>query len=286
MRIDLPAFRFLIRGRFWLRLWDEINRDNCWGMAAQLSYYFLLAFFPFLLFLSALIGFMPIRQDLVENFIMEFGAFMPDRSFDMVHQISTNLLQSKAQGALTFGILTALWFASLSLNGMISLLNLAYQAEEHRSYFLTRSLAIVVTVIVSVFLVASGVLLFFGDWVSQVLVNSPFTLLAYSFVRWITIFVLLNVGIQIVYYALPAKRFPWRLISPGGVVATTGWIIGSMLFRYWVNHFGNFQQLWGSLGALIALMIWFYICSFCLLLGGEIDSEIFKMRREIHDPNA
>ena len=92
---------------------------------------------------------------------------------------------------------------------------------------------------------------------------------------------LLNVGVQIMYYALPARRFPWRLISPGGILATTGSVFGTLIFRRYVNvFFENFEMLWGSLSALIALMVWFYICSFCLLVGGEIDSEIFKMRRE------
>ncbi|HUV12201.1 MAG TPA: YhjD/YihY/BrkB family envelope integrity protein, partial [Acidobacteriota bacterium] len=168
MRVDLGAFRFLIMGKFWTRLWNEINDDNCWGMAAQLSYYFLMAFFPFLIFLSAVIGFIPVGPDVLKQFLAEFNIFMPDKTYDLVNGIVTPLLQSRAEGLLTFGILLSLWFGSLAFNGMISVLNQAYQAKETRSYLHTRSLSIFVTVVVSLFTILSMVLLFFGDWLIRV----------------------------------------------------------------------------------------------------------------------
>ena len=280
MRVDLGAFRFLIMGKFWTRLWNEINDDNCWGMAAQLSYYFLMAFFPFLIFLSAVIGFIPVGPDVLKQFLAEFNIFMPDKTYDLVNGIVTPLLQSRAEGLLTFGILLSLWFGSLAFNGMISVLNQAYQAKETRSYLHTRSLSIFVTVVVSLFTILSMVLLFFGDWLIRVTFDLPSVQFWYSLIRWLLIFLLLNIGVQIMYYALPAWRSPWRLISPGGIFATTGWVVGTLVFRNYVNDFGNFQMLWGSLGTSIGLMVWFYISSFCLLLGGEIDSEIFKLRKE------
>lgn len=280
MKVDLGAFRFLALGKFWKGLWNEINDDDCWGMAAQLSYYFLMAFFPFLIFLSALIGLIPVGPDALGRFLVELNIFMPDKAYGWVTEFMTRL-QSQAQGVLTFSILLSLWFGSLAFNGMISVFNQAYQATETRSYLFTRSLSILVTVIVSVFLVLSMVLLFFGDWLIRVMFDLPSVRFWYSLIRWLLIFLLLNVGVQIMYYALPARRFPWRLISPGGILATTGSVFGTLVFRRYVNvFFENFEMLWGSLSALIALMVWFYICSFCLLVGGEIDSEIFKLRRE------
>lgn len=280
MRVDIQAFTYFGNWCFWKRLWDEINRDNCWGMAAQLSYYFLLALFPFLIFLSALAGFLPTGYQMAEGFAAEFGAFMPENSYQLVRRSVSALVLERSQGALTLGILSALWFASLAFNGMISLLNQAYQVPETRSYFRTRALSIIVTLIVSLFLLSSAIMLFFGDSLFGLRHAQGILGWIYGMARWLSIVLFMNLGVQIVYYALPAQRFPWRFISPGAVVATLGWIIGSIGFRFYVNRFANFQLLWGSLGALIALMIWFYICSFCLLLGGEIDSEIFKMRRE------
>lgn len=280
MKLDLPAFRWLLVGRFWLRLWDEVDRDDCWGMAAQLSYYFLLAFFPLLIFLSALISFLPVVPNVLERLLDDVFLLMPRRSHSFVRGIIDNLLYSRAEGTLTLALLSALWFASTAFNGMISLLNRAYQVQEHRSYLRTRSLAIGVTLIVSVFLVLSGVLLFFGDWLIGWAQRNVSAVLPYGLIRWVIVFFLLNVGIQIVYYALPAKRLPLKWLSPGSILATLGLIFGSLAFRAYVSHFGDYQRLWGGLSAVIALMLWFYLCSFCLVLGGEVDSEVHKLRRE------
>ena len=280
MTIDFAAFRYFSKTRFWVRIWHEVNEDDCWGMAAQLSYYFLLAFVPFLIFLSALIGFIPYVPDLIGLMLLDFSQVLPEASVQLVTRVIERVIYSQAQGALTFGLVAALWFASSAFNGMISLLNKAYQVRETRSYFATRLVAILVTVVVSIFLIVSGALLFFGDWLIDTLVKNLWLNTLYTSSRWVVILFLLNFGVQIVYHFLPAQRFPWTLVSPGGFLATTGWVVGSTLFRLWVNRFADLQILWGSLSALIALLAWFYICSFFLLLGGEVDSEIQKIRGE------
>jgi membrane protein len=279
LRLDLNAFQYLSRGRLWKNLWHEVYKDDCFGMAAQLSFYFLLAFFPFLLFLSALIGFIPIASGFLDNLLYELQLFLPTTTYNLVVEIVQGLVESQDQGVLTIGIVLSLWSASLAFNGMVSLLNSAYEVEDSRSYLKTRALSILVTLIVTVFVLISGILLFFGDWLIGQWVANPWLRLFYTILRWGGIFFLINIGIQFVFFALPAKRLPWKILSPGSVIASVGWILGSAGFRYYVNHFGDYQQLYGSLGALIVLMIWFYISSLFLLLGGEIDSEIFKMRR-------
>jgi membrane protein len=281
MRIDIRAFKYLLKGEFWVRLWREVNQDDCWGMAAQLSYFYLLAFFPFLIFLSALVGFVPFVADLIDQLIVGLFNFIPEKSHDLVSATVHRLIDSRDEGILTFGIGLSLWFASFAFSAMASLLNQAYQVQETRSLLKIRALSIFLTVIVSIFLVLSGVLLFFGDWIIGLVVEPGPLKVLYGLARWLLILLLMNFGVQIVYYALPAHRFPAKLISPGGVVAILGWVFGSLMFRHYVNlFFSNLQELYGGLGALIALMIWFYICSLFLLLGGEIDSEIYKMRHE------
>lgn len=279
MRLDLGAFRYWLQGRFWVELWTEINEDNCWGMAAQLSYYFLLAFFPFLLFLSALIGFIPVEPDLLNKILSELSNFLPTSTYLLIEEIVTDLVGSQDQGVLTLGIALALWAASLAFNGMVSLFNHAYEVKDTRSYLHVRALSILVTLVFSTFVLTSGVLLFFGDWLINLITTHSAVRMAYTVLRWGLIFLAVNVAIQIVYFALPARRLPWRTISPGSIFATVGGIIGSVGFRYYVNQFGGYQKLYGGLGALIVLMIWFYICSLFLVVGGEIDSEVFRIRR-------
>lgn len=281
MRVDFQAFNYILTFRLWKRLWLEINQDDCWGMAAQLSYFFLLAFFPFLIFLSALVGFVPFVADLIDQILMGLVNFIPERTHSLVSKTVQNLIDSRDEGLLTFGIALSLWSASLAFSAMARLLNQAYQVKETRSFLTLRALSILLTIIVSVFLVVSGILLFFGDWIIGWVADPGPLKVLYGTLRWVLILLLMNIGVQIVFYALPAHRFRAKLISPGGAITVAGWIIGSLLFRHYVNLFsGNLQQLYGGLGALIALMVWFYICSLFFLVGSEIDSEIYKMRYE------
>ncbi len=291
MRLDFRAFRQLTRGSFWSRLWDEINEDHCWGMAAELSYYFLLAFFPFLIFLSALIAAVPLEKDLLYRMLNELNRFLPNRTQLQVSEVVRNFTGWQGTSLAFLWASVALWAASLGLNGMVGVLNRAYRVKDKRSYFWVRGLSIVVTVAVSLFIVISGVLLFFGDDFAKLAIQRiPFpdeivwlpwaVSFFYSVVRWALIFLFLNLGIQMVYYALPARRLPWRLLSPGSVLVSVGWLLGSLAFSYYVNSFANYQRMYGSLGDLIILMIWFYYSSLFLLVGGEMDSEIFRLRRE------
>lgn len=289
MRFDFSAFHFVLRRDFWASVWRRINDDHCWGMAAELSYYFLLAFFPFLILLSAVIALMGVEPDLVERMLNELGPFLPLRTQRQVAEIVANLTEWQGTGVIVLWLTIALWAASLGLNGMVGVLNRAYGVKDQRSYFRVRGLSVAVTLKVSLFVILSGLLLFLGDDLSRLTIErlplaaGSFLLailqMIYSGVRWLLILVFLNLGIQIVYFALPARRLPWRLFSPGSVVASLGWLLGSFAFAFYINSFANYQRLYGSLGDLVVLMIWFYFSSLFLLLGGEMDSEIFSRRR-------
>lgn len=294
MRVDFDAFRYLADRRFWTDLAREVHEDNCWGMAAQLSYYFLLAFFPFVIFLSALIGFIPLNPGLLNRILAELNLFLPERTYTLVRAIALQLVNAEDAGVLSIGILLALWFASLGFTGMVGLLNRAYDVEETRPYYKVLGICVGVTILVSLFVILSSVLLFFGDALIEFAFKhihlAPFEgpiRGLYWLVRWVLIFLFFNVGIQIVYFALPTRRLPWKTISAGSALATLGWIFGSRGFALYVNHYANYQKFYGSLSALVVLMIWFYISSFVLLVGGEIDSEIYLIRQgERHLPET
>ena len=289
MRFDLSAFRFVLRRDFWASVWRRINDDHCWGMAAELSYYFLLAFFPFLILVSAVIALAGVEPGLVERMLNELGPFLPLRTQRQVAEIVANLTEWQGTSVILLWLMMALWAASLGLNGMASVLNRAYGVKDERSYFRVRGLSVVVTLKVSLFVILSGLLLFLGDDLSRLTIERlplageslllPILRMIYSGIRWLLILVFLNLGIQIVYFALPARRLPWRLFSPGSIVASLGWLLGSLAFAFYINSFADYQRMYGSLGDLVILMIWFYFSSLFLLVGGEMDSEIFGRRR-------
>jgi membrane protein len=292
IHLDLEAFHYLWDRRFWVDLWTEVQRDDCWGMAARLSFYFILAFFPFLIFVSALIGFVPVDPELLSKILLEMQTFLPDRTYTWVRDFTIDLVNSQDSSVVSIGILLALWWASTAFRGMIGVLNRALAITETRRYLQVHLLAIGVTILVSLFVITSGVLLFLGDWLIQLLMQQitvdPYPSfqthlqIIYSASRWILLFGFLNVGMQIVYCSLPAQRLVWTLISPGSLIASLCWILGSRSFAFFVNRFVGFetyQKLYGSLASLILLMLWLYLSSFFLLLGGEINSEIIRLRR-------
>ena len=293
IKLDLQAFYYLSKREFWLALWKEISGDDCWGMAARLSFYFLLAFFPFLIFLSAIIGFIPIEPGLLERILLEMNQFLPERTYAWVRTFTLDLISSQNRGVVSLGILLALWWASVGFSGMVGDLNRALAIKETRSYIKIRLVAIGVTILVSLFVITSGILLFFGDWLIQLSIRhitiQPYPSFQdhlatlYTATRWVLIFVFLNVGMQIVYSTLPARPASWTLLSPGSAIFSLCWILGSISFAYFVNRFvdyGIYQKLYGSLGTLILLMLWLYLSSFSLLIGGEVNYQVYRFRKE------
>lgn len=290
MVADLRAFRYLTRGKFWLDLWHEINYDDFWGLAAQLSYYFLLAFVPLLIFLFALVGFLPIDPNLQRRVLTGLDQVLPDTAYRLVSGIVASLINRGDSKALSLGLVLTLWSASRAFSGMVGVLNRAYEARDTRSFFKVQSLAIGVTILFAFFVILSTLLLFFGDNLAKlVLAREAFassltlqhwTRQAYWLARWLLIFGLFNVGMQIAYYTLPARRLPWRIFSPGSLVATLGWIGSSKGFAWYSNSVADYQLIYGSLGAIVVLMVWFYLSSLFLLIGCQIDSEIYHLRKQ------
>ncbi len=263
-------------------------------MAAGLSFYFLLAFFPFLIFLSAIIGFIPIEPGLLDKILVEMNQFLPERTYTWVRTSTSDLVRSQNKGVVSLGILLALWWASVGFSGMVGDLNRALAIKETRSYLRIRLLAMGVTILVSLFVITSGILLFFGDWLIQLSIQhitiQPYPSFQdhlatlYTATRWILIFVFLNIGMQIVYSALPAQPLPWTLLSPGSAIFSLGWILGSSGFAFFVNRYVAYeiyQELYGSLGTLILLMLWLYLSSFFLLIGGEVNSQVNLFREKV-----
>ena len=260
-------------------------------MAARLSFYFLLAFFPFLIFVGAVIGFIPIEPDLLNRILQEMNQFLPERTYAWVRDFTIDLVNAQNSGVVSMGILLTLWWASVGFAGMVGDLNRALAIEETRPFLKIRLLAIGVTILVSLFIIVSAFLLFFGDWLTQISLQNitvePYPSFQvhlgglYYLSRWILIFAFLNIGMQIVYSALPAQPLPWSLLSPGSAIFSLSWIVGSSSFAFFVNRFVDYQfyqQLYGSLVTLILLMIWLYFSSFFLLVGGEINSKIYRLR--------
>ena len=259
------------------RVMHEVQKDECLGRAAQLAYYFLFALFPFCLFLTTLLGYLPI-PDLLDRLLETLGPMLPGEAFQLVQDHIRQLVSGQRGGLLSFGILAALWTSSGALTAIIDSLNRAYDVEEGRPFWKVRLTAIGLTVGLSVFIMVALVLLTFGPqiggWVADLVGLGRAFELTWNIVRWPVIVGLLVVAIALLYYFAPDVEQEWTWITPGSALAVLGWLLASLGFAFYVNRFGSYNATYGSIGAVIVLLTWMYVTGLFVLIGGEINAEI------------
>jgi membrane protein len=258
-------------------VWNSIFADNVLGYAAQLAYYFLFSIFPFFIFLTALLAYIPV-PGLIEEIMALVNQLMAEEAAQIIEHNVRDLVTRPRGGLLSFSILLALFFASNAVAAMADALNHAYGVTESRPLWKARGVAVLLTLVLAALLVASMLLLIFGPELGGFLAGQvglgPQFAHFWDLIRWPIVVVLLMVGVAIVYYFAPDVEQEWRWITPGSVVAVLAWIAGSLAFRYYVERFGEYNATYGSLGAIIVLLTWMYLTGFFLLLGGEINAEI------------
>jgi membrane protein len=259
------------------RVVKEVQEDNCLGSAAQLAYYLLFAVFPFFLFLTALLGFLPI-PNLLERIIASLAMVLPGEAVTLLQENIRQLVTEQKGGLLSFGILAALWSSSSAVVAITAALNQAYDVEEGRPWWKVRGFALLLTMGLSLFLLLAVVLLIFGPQLGRGLaalvgLGTVFEIL-WNVLRWPVSAGLLVVALALVYYCAPDVEQKWQWITPGAIFAVLATLLTSLGFSLYVSHFGSYNTTYGSLGAVIVFLTWLYLTGLCLLVGGEINAEI------------
>jgi membrane protein len=262
------------------RLWTRINDHDIFGSAAQLSYYFLLALFPLLLFLMTLLGyFAEAGSELRNKLITYLATVMPSSAITLVHTTLDEINQARGGGKLSLGILAALWAASNGMGAISDTLNAAYAVKEQRAWWRVRLVAIILTIMVSILIVvALAIVLFGGQIGARVATHFGFSgafTIVWKVLQWpIALFFLLLTFDLIYSFAPDVRRRKRRWWTLGAVVAVVIWLLISFGFRVYLHFFNSYSVTYGSLGALIVLMLWFYFTGLAILIGGEINSEL------------
>jgi membrane protein len=258
------------------RTFKELLDDNCLGLSAQLAYYFFLSLFPALLVVVALTSFFPYH--VLDSILASFGRFTPPDVLAIVRTQIDQIKQGGNVGLLTFGVLGALWSSSSAMMAIIDTLNRAYGVKEGRSWWKTQVLAVILTLAMSVFVLVSFTLVIAGPEIAEhVAVRvglGPVFAWTWKILQWPVVFLLISQGFAMVYYLAPDVEQRWPWILPGAHIATLLWLGISLGFRFYIVNFGNFNKMYGSIGAVIVLLLWFYLSGFVLLFGAELNSEI------------
>lgn len=254
----------------------EIVEDSCFGLSAQLAYYFFLSVFPALLVVVALTSFFP--PNLLDEILTWFGAFTPPDVMQIVRTQVELITKGGHTGLLTFGALGALWSSSSAMNAIIDTLNRAYGIKEARPWWKVQLRAILLTVIMSVFVLVAFTLVVAGPEIAETIaarhgLGAAFGW-AWKILQWPIVFLLISEGFAFVYYLAPDVEQRWPWILPGAHFATALWLLISLGFRFYVTHFGQYNQMYGAIGGVIVMLLWFYLSGLVLLVGAEFNAEM------------
>lgn len=253
---------------------EAFFKDNCLGMAAQLAYYFLFALFPTLLVIMAIADIF--AADVIQM-VRGASGFVPREGIDLITQQLGRLSEGEQGGLVTLGMLTALWSSSAAMTAIIDTLNTAYDIEEGRPWWKVRLTAIGLTVGLSLFIVAAFALVVAGPAVAERLADrlylGPAFEWTWKILQWPVVFALVSGAMAVVYYFAPDADQDWVWLTPGSIAATAMWLLASLGFKYYLANFGGYES-YGVVGAVMVMMLWFYISGLVILLGAEMNAEI------------
>jgi membrane protein len=270
------------KGSFLNELFHRFTNDEVPGLSAQLSYFFILSLFPFLIFLITLLGYLPISQEDVLNTIKEFA---PGDSMQIIGDTLEQILNEKNGKLLSFGIIATLWSASNGINAIVRAFNKAYDVNESRSFFVARGMAILLTIAMVFVIIIALLLPVFGREIGVfIFSNFGFShefLTVWNTLRFLVSGIILFIVFTALYFVAPNKRLHIKDGLPGAFAATIGWIVVSLAFSYYVGNFANYSATYGSIGGVIVLMVWFYLSGMIIILGGELNAMLYKRKHSI-----
>ena len=264
----------------------EFQRDDALGLAAQLAFYLILALFPFLLVLVSLMGTFS-SPALASNVLEYFREVTPPQVYQIIDSYLSDTISGNnpAPGLFSIGLVITLWSASGAFAALINALNKAYDVEETRPFWKVRGIALLMTLGLSVLILMGVLLLVAGPGIGEVIagffgLSSTFELI-WNIVRWPAALFFMVFTVALLYYFAPDANQPFRWITPGGFIGVILWVLASLVFRFYVTNFGSYDETYGSIGAVIVLLLYLYISSLTVLFGAELNATLVRLKEEI-----
>ena len=264
---------------------QEFQRDDILGIAAQLAYYLILALFPFILVLVSLLGTFG-SEELASEVLGYFQQVMPEQAYEIIKDFTNNIISGKAEapGLFTFGILFTIWAASGAFAALINALNRAYDVQETRPFWKVRGIAILMTLGLSVLILIGVLLLVLGPQIGEAIANvfglERTFLVVWEVARWpvALFFMVFTVAFST---TSPPTWTSLSAGSPGGPDRDALWVLASVGFNFYVSNFGSYNKTYGSIGAVIVLLLYLYISSLTILFGATLNATLVRMKEEI-----
>ena len=260
------------------RVYHEIGDDEVLNRSAALAYYFVSALFPMIFFMMAVLGLFAQSHDLQSGLLNYTARFMPADAYRLVQKTLQEVTNHSSGLKLAFGLALALWSGSGGVSSVMDALNRCYHVKESRPWWKQRIMSVALTVAISALTIMALTIVLYGgdiaDFVGRHVGLSSFSVMVWHIVQWPIAFLFVVMAFALLYFWGPDAKQQWQWITPGSLVGVVAWIGASLLFRVYLHYFNSYSKTYGSLGAVIVLLLWLYISGLAILMGAEINSEI------------
>jgi membrane protein len=274
------------------RVWNSVNDDDIFGRSAQLAYYFFLALFPALICVTSLIGLVAgSGTHLHDSLLRYMAAALPPAAFELVSKTLEQASRASGGGKIGFGIIASLWSATAGLLALEDTLNAVYNVKESRPLWKSYGIAISMTLVCSVLVVVALALILYGDKAAMFVADriglGSVATWGWKVLQWPVALAFLAMVFSLVYYYGPdVDQRHWEWLTPGAVVGMVTWVIASAALRIYLHYYNSYTATYGSLGAVMILLLWFYVTGMMLLLGAEVNAEIENAAAKQGMPDA
>ncbi len=277
-RYSLPGFDGQSIYNVFNFLFKEFQRDAINVRAGAVAYSFMLSLFPAMMIIFSIIPYIPIQAYRV-TLMNSLQQFMPHSAYQAIYATIYDIINHQRTGVLSIGIILALYYSSTGVIGLINAFDKVYPSFRQRNFWMKTLVSFKITIFLFLLLTLSVVLIVAGEFVIQYLMNwlgvsgaSAYFFLAS--IKWLVIVLLFYFSISMIYFYAPAMHRRFRFFSAGSTVASFLSILTSVGFSFFINNFGNYNKLYGSIGTLIVIMLWLYYNSLVLLIGFELNASI------------
>lgn len=276
--------------KFFLGLYDKALDSEIFSHAAQVAFYFSFALFPLLYFLVSIFGILlDTSVGLREELFSYLRQVMPLSVFELVRKTIDEVVANSTGSKATIGLIATLWSASAGVDAIRNSLNAIYRLKESRPWWRVKFQSLILTLVIALLTTAVLATVFYGWQLFQYLlagvgleVTSPLLLVA---IQWTSTLVVMLFACEIIFNLLPNfRRFVWTWVTPGSIVAIVLWIVLTTGFRTYLSFFNSYNKAYGSLGAVMILLLWLYLTATSLMIGGAINSVLHEMKNEEPEP--
>lgn len=282
------------KNKKWMLFADQLiyrfGDDNVSSIGSQLAYYSVLSIFPFLIFLLNLVKFTPLASADVLGTLV---SVLPADTQKIITDIVKGIVDSSSGTLLSVSALAGLWSSSSGIKNLIRAINKGYDYKERRSFIKLRFVSVLFTLVLAIVIVLVFGLLIFGEVLTKDIFNvikiSSLFEVIWQLLRIAIALIALNMTFTLLFMFGPAfpkgSRTTFKGALPGALFVTLGWIVSSLMFSLYVDNFGKYSVTYGSLGGIIVFLIWLYISSIIVVVGGEVNAtvEYFKINNWTYD---